>query len=145
MTAVSNSAVSLPRRKNTPEITSAAGQIVKAMSTVPITLVAVPSQSAGVSSEQNIGVPFKQKQKPSVQNPMPVQNPTPSQGLRTDGIVLVVVDKVGAVLVAVVVVVVGAGHVAPPHASQQLTRSPTQAMPRPGALHAAPLRLMLHV
>ena len=45
----------------------------------------------------------------------------------------------------VVVVVAGVGHVAPPHASQQLGRSPMQAVPPGGRLQAASLGLRLHV
>ena len=146
MTAVPNIAVSAPkqatepgRQKNVPETNSPEAQIVNATSTVPIRLVAVPNQSAGVSSGQNIEPPVTQK--PSV------QNSTPSHGWITDDMVLVVVDEgSGASVVPVTVVVVaGAGHVAPPHAPQQLARSPTQAMPPRGARQAAAFRLMLHV
>ena len=144
---VPNIAISLPKQPtepgkqtNAPETNQLEAQIVSAMSTVPATLVAVPTQSPGVPSGQNIGVPVRQT--PSL------QDPTPSHRASTDGIVVVVVDERGGasvVLVAMVVVVAGAGQVAPPHASQQLGRSATQAMPRRDALHAAAFRLTLHV
>ena len=147
MTTVPKVAVSLPkqasepgRQENTPETNSPEAQIVNAMSVIPSALVAVPSQRAGVPSGQKIGTSVTQK--PSVQNWVPLHRSS------TDGMVLVVVDEGGVasvVLVAVVVVVAGAGHVAPPHASQQLGRSPTQALPRCGALHAPAFRLMPHV
>jgi len=66
-------------------------------------------------------------------------------------VVLVVVVRTcvvvvrGRVVPVGVVVVVTVGHVAPPQASQQLDTSPTQAVPRLGALQAAARRLMLHV
>ena len=58
------------------------------------------------------------------------------------GIVVVVVRR--SIVLVGVVVGVTSGQVAPPHASQQLGWSPTQARPRFGALHAAALRLMPH-
>jgi hypothetical protein len=63
--------------------------------------------------------------------------------------VLVVVADDGVVVNVVVVPVgagrTGAGHVSPPHASQQLGRSPTHTVPRLGARHAVAVRLMMHV
>src|SRR5215831_3569130 len=144
---VPNIAISLPKQPtepgkqtNAPETNSPEAQIVSTMSTVPVTLVAVPTQSPGAPSGQNIGVPIRQR--PSL------QDSTPSHSASTDGMVVVVVDErrfASVVLVAIVVVVAGAGQAAPPHASQQLGRSPMQAMPRRGALHAAGFRLTLHV
>src|SRR5262249_32296133 len=129
---VPNIAISLPKQPtepgkqtNAPETNSPEAQIVSAMSTVPVTLVAVPTQSPSVPSGQKIGAPVRQTPSP--------QDPRLSHRLSTDGIVVVVVDERGGasvVLVAIVVVVAGAGQAAPPHASQQLGRSATQAMPR---------------
>ena len=146
MTAA-NIAISLPKQPtepgtqtNAPETNSPEAQIVSAMLTVPVTLVAVPTQSSGMPSGQNIGVPIGQT--PSLQDPMPSQRPS------TDCMVVVVVDErcaASVVPVATVVVVAGAGQVAPPHASQQLGRSLTQAMPGRAALHAATFRLTLQV
>lgn len=124
------------RQKNVPEKNSWEGQIANAMSTAPMSLTAVPSQSADVPSGQSSEV--------LVRHVPPAQNTPPSHRVETDGMVLVVVvDR--WVLASVVVVEAGAGQVASPHASQQLGRSPTQAIPRLGALHAAAARLMLHV
>ena len=60
-----------------------------------------------------------------------------TQHPRAPGIVVVVADG------TVVVVLVGRPH--EPHASQQLGAAPTHAVPPGGALHAAALRLMLHL
>src|SRR5882724_995186 len=132
------------RQKKAPETKASEAQSVNAMSTDPLTLVAVPNQSAGVPSGQSAGVP-------ATQTPH-AQSVRPSHRFTIDGVVVVVVAVelppsvvVGPGVVLVVVVVAGAGHVAPPHASQQLARSPTQAVPPLGGLHAAALLLMLHV
>ena len=128
--------------KKVPETNVPETQSANAMSTDEMSLVAVPNQSADVPSGQNAGVP-------AIQTP-PAQQARPSHRFDVDGIVLVVVVDGFAPPVVVVgpsvvlVDVVGSGHVAPPHASQQLGRSPTQAIPPRGGRHAAGLALMLH-
>src|SRR5262249_60843752 len=111
-----------------PETNSPETQIVSAMSTVPVTLVAVPTQSPGAPSGQNIGVPIRQR--PSL------QDPTPSHSASTDGMVVVVVDERGfasVVLVAIVVVVAGGGGGGPPPASRERRGWPLQGRaPRRG-------------
>jgi hypothetical protein len=61
-------------------------------------------------------------------------------------VVLVVADGfgLGGRVSVVLVVVTGGGHAAPPHASQQLGMSLTQAEPPRGGLQARALGLMLH-
>ncbi len=81
-----------------------------------------------------------------------MQRPPPATHILAVVLVVVPPPEVCVVVVwrsvelvgVLVVVVAGAGHVAPPHASQQLSTLPTQAVPPFGLLQAAACFFTLH-